>query len=266
MPFVTVPDGTRLYYEVSGQGEPLLLVNGQGMDHTSWKELRTDFTERYQVIIVDHRGTGLSDKPAEPAYTTRGLAQDMIAVLDHLGIARAHVYGFSLGGRISQWLGINYSQRVGALVLGATSPGSAHGIARSAEVEALWSNPPGDPQEALQKIAALFFSPAWAAANRETVRASFGNMPIPEYARKLISQASEAHDAWESLPQITAPTLILHGSADMLNPTGNASLPAERILNAELSILEGARHGYLVEFRQEASNIVNAFLARHPLQ
>ncbi|EFH81136.1 alpha/beta fold hydrolase [Ktedonobacter racemifer] len=265
MPFVTIPDGTRLYYEESGTGEPLLLVSGQGLDHTSWDGIRDDFTDRYRVIVFDHRGTGQSDQPTAPPYSTRGFAQDAIALLDHLGIARVHVYGYSMGGRVSQWLGIDHGQRVGALVLGATTPGSAHGVPRSAEVNALWTNPLTDPQEALEKIGALFYSPGWIASHLEVVKAALQSPPLPEYVRRLHYQASEGHDAWDLLPTISAPTLVLHGSEDRMNPPANAHLLAKRIPGAELSLIEGARHGYLIEFREEASRIVKAFLAHHPL-
>src|SRR5690349_4777292 len=173
MPFVTVPDGTRLYYEELGAGEPLLLVSGQGLDHTFWNGVRDDFADRYRVIVYDNRGTGQSDKPSEPPYSTRGFAQDAVALLDHLGIARAHVYGHSMGGRIGQWLGIDHGERIGALVLGATTPGNAHGVPRTAEVNALWTNPPADPQEALKAIGALFLSPAWIATHLEVVKGIF---------------------------------------------------------------------------------------------
>ncbi len=83
MPFVTVQDGTRLYHEESGEGEPLLLVPGQGQDHTSWNGIRSDFTRRFRVIVYDPRGTGQSDKPSAPPYSTHGFAQDAIALLDH---------------------------------------------------------------------------------------------------------------------------------------------------------------------------------------
>src|SRR2546421_5513836 len=99
MPYATALDGTRLYFEERGTtGEPLLLVSGQGSDHTNWNGIRGDFADRYRVIVYDHRGTGRSDKPAAPPYTTRGFAQDAIAILDHLAIARAHAYGISMGG------------------------------------------------------------------------------------------------------------------------------------------------------------------------
>lgn len=265
MPFVTVPDGTRLYYEESGEGEPLLLVNGQGQDHTAWNGIRDDFTDQYRVIVYDHRGTGQSDKPSEPPYSTRGFAQDAVALLDHLDIARAHVYGYSMGGRVSQWLAIDHGERIGALVLGATGPGDAHGVPRSAEVNAIWNNPPTDPQEALETFVTLFFSPAWIAAHLDIIKAMLQAPPIPEYARKLQSQASERHDTWDLLPTISLPTLVIHGSEDQLNPAANGYLLAERIPGAELSLVEGGRHGYLIEFREEASRIVKAFLARHPL-
>jgi pimeloyl-ACP methyl ester carboxylesterase len=265
MPFFTVPDGTRLYYEEAGADEPLLLVNGQGQDHTSWNGIRDDFTDRYRVIVYDPRGTGQSGKPGEPPYSVGGFAQDAIALLDHLAIARTHVYGYSMGGRISQWLAIDHGERIGALVLGATTPGHTHGIERSAEVNALWINPPVDPREALAKIVPLFFSPAWITANLETIKAMFQAPPLPDYVRKLHFQASEGHDSWEILPTIKAPTLVIHGSDDLLNPTANAHLLAERIPGAELYLVAGGRHGYLVEYREEASRIVNEFLARHPL-
>jgi alpha/beta hydrolase fold len=98
MPFVIVPDGTRLYYEEVGAGEPLLLISGNGRDHTDWNGVRDDFADRYRVIVYDHRGTGQSDKPSAPLYSMHGFAQDAVALLDHLGIARAHVYGHSMGG------------------------------------------------------------------------------------------------------------------------------------------------------------------------
>jgi pimeloyl-ACP methyl ester carboxylesterase len=264
MPFVTVSDGTQLYYEELGAGEPLLLVSGQGLDHTFWNEVRDDFTNRYHVIVYDNRGTGRSDKPSAPPYSTRGFAQDAVDLLDHLGIARAHVYGHSMGGRISQWLAIDHSERVGALVLGATSPGNAHGVPRPPEVNALWTNPPTDPQEALKAMGALFLSPAWIEEHLDTIKALF-QTTIPEHTRTLHYLASEGHDSWDLLPTIIAPTLVMHGSEDLMNPTANADLLAERIPGAEKYIVEHGRHSYMIEFREESSRVVKAFLARHSM-
>ena len=122
MPFTTSRDGTRLYYECQGQGPALLLLAGQSCDHREWERVAVDFSAHFQVIGWDYRGTGQSDKPEEPSYSTRGFAQDAVAVLDACGLARAHAYGISMGGRVAQWLAIDFPERLGALVLGATTP------------------------------------------------------------------------------------------------------------------------------------------------
>lgn len=266
MPYATTSDSTQLYFETLGNetGEPLLLINGQGGDHTGWDGVRDDFAGHYRVIVFDHRGTGQSDKPSEAPYSTRGFAQDVIAILDHLDIPRAHAYGVSMGGRICQWLGIDWPDRIGALILGCTTPGNAHGVRRPPEVDALMTSRSDDPDTAMALLETVF-SPAWIAAHLDEIRQTWERPPIPEYAQRLHYLASEGHDTWDLLPTISAPTLVIHGSEDRLNPTENAYLLAERIPNAELYIVAGGRHGYFVEYHEEASRVVNAFLARHPL-
>lgn len=267
MPFATTSDGIQLYYEEIGAGEPLLLISGQGGDHTNWDSIRDDFADKYRVITFDHRGTGQSDKPTEPPYSTRGFAQDAVAILDHLAIPRAHAYGISMGGRICQWLGIEHPDRIGALVLGCTTPGNAHGVRRPADVDASMANRSPDPETALLTMLNVIVSPAWMKAHQEYVAQARENAqhPIPAYAQRLHYLASEGHDAWDLLPSIKAPTLVIHGSNDVVNPTANAPLLVSRIPDAELYLVEGGRHGYFIEFREEASRVVNEFLGRHPL-
>jgi pimeloyl-ACP methyl ester carboxylesterase len=141
-------NGCRIYYETFGEGEPLLLVAGQASDRRGWDGVREGLQNHYHVIVYDHRGTGLSDTPTEPAYTTRLLAADAIAVLDSLGIERAHAYGVSMGGRICQWLGIEHSPRVASLILCSTTPGNAHGVARDPEINAAMAKGLADPEAA----------------------------------------------------------------------------------------------------------------------
>jgi len=263
MPFATAADGVRLYFEVMGSGEPLILISGQSNDHRGWKYACSDFAAQYQVILYDHRGTGSSDKPEAPAYSTRGFATDVIAVLDHLQIERAHAYGVSMGGRVCQWLGIDHPQRVGSLIMGCTTPGNAHGMRRPPHVDALMKS--GDPP---QRMLELLVSAPWARLNQEflvELAAAGTRYPTPPYAKKLHYRASEAHDAWDLLHTIRTPTLLLHGSEDQVNLPINARLLAQRIPDAQLHILEGARHGYLWEFRGQASRTVLEFLSRHPL-
>lgn len=262
MPYATASDGTRLHYDTEGQGEPLLLIAGQASDHREWDGVRADFAAHHRVIVWDYRGTGASDKPRAPAYSTRGFAQDAVTILDHLGLERAHAYGVSMGGRVAQWLGIAHGDRLGGLVLGATTPGNAHGVARHPAVTQAMQR--GD----WTSLRHTLVSPAWSQAHPdfEARMAAMDATPAPIHARLLHYQASEAHDSWDALPQITAPTLVLHGSDDTINVTANAALLASRIPGAELQLIEGARHSYFEEFRAVASRLVLDFLQRHPLQ
>ncbi len=261
-------NGASIYYEAPGHGEPLLLVSGQGSDHTGWDGIRDDFAAAgYRPIVWDHRGTGASDKPREPAYSIEGFAADAVALLDHLGIAKAHAYGISMGGRICQRLAIDHRERLASVVLGCTTPGNLHGVRRPPEVGERMANRPADPEESMLFFAAELVSPEWMAANPDYIarmRERYAN-PIPGYAQKLHYAAAEAHEAWDGLPGITNPVLVIHGDNDRVNVTENGYLLAGRIPGAEFAVIPGGRHGYFVEFREEASARVIRFLKGHPL-
>ncbi len=266
MPYAPV-NGVSLYYEESGSGSPLLLVMGQGSDHHSWDAVREDFAERHRTIVFDHRGTGQSDKPREPAYSIEGFAADAVGLLDHLGIERAHAYGISMGGRICQRLGIEHGGRLGGLVLGCTTPGNAYGVKRPPEVDAEMANRPEDVDARVAFMAEQMVTPAYLAAHPEylVIARTRAMKPIPPYAQKMHYLASEGHDSWDRLPEISAPTLVIHGTDDRINPTANAALLVGRIPGAELYMVKGGRHGYFIEFREEAGPVVLDFLARHPI-
>ncbi len=269
MPSFVTADGVTIAYEFAGPeaGEPLLLVSGQGSDRHMWDPVVDGLAASYRTIRWDHRGTGDSDKPESPPYSIEGFAADAIALLDHLGVARAHAYGISMGGRICQRLAIDWPDRVGAVVLGCTTPGNAHGVRRSAEVDAQMANRPSDIDGRIAWFASMMVSPEWAAAHPaylSDLRARYAD-PIPVHAQKLHYAASEAHEAWDRLAHVTAPVLVLHGDADQINVTANAPLLAAQIPGAELHLIAGGRHGFFVEFAEEAGAAVLDFLRRHPL-
>ena len=110
-------------FDTAGTGDPLVLLAGQANSRHWWDPVRKDFAETYRTICVDALGTGGSDEPRNALYSTRRFAADVVAVLDALGVDRAHVYGTSMGGKVAQWVAIDHPERVGALVLGCTSPG-----------------------------------------------------------------------------------------------------------------------------------------------
>ncbi|MFC7592573.1 alpha/beta fold hydrolase [Nonomuraea antimicrobica] len=233
-----------------------MLLQGQANDHHWWDTVRGDFDGSHLTITFDWRGTGNSDKPDVP-YTTRGFAADVLAVLDDAGVARAHVYGTSMGGRVAQWLAADHPSRVGALVLGCTSPGGAHGVERDNDVRRSLVQP--DRAAARRALLELMYTPAWLAEHPGPYH-TIGSRGMPAHARRRHLAASAGHDAWDALPAIEAPTLVVHGTDDVFNPAANAPLLAGRIPGASLRWIEGARHAYFEEFRQVASPLVLEFL------
>ncbi|HEY1420144.1 MAG TPA: alpha/beta hydrolase [Candidatus Dormibacteraeota bacterium] len=267
MPFAK-SDGVKIYYELRGSGEPLVLLPGQASDHSSWNDVAGDYTGTHQVVLVDYRGTGQSDMPTTPPYSTRLFANDIIAVLDDAGFDRAHVFGISFGGRVGQWLGIDHSDRLGGLVLGCTTPGNAHGVKRPDDVVAFFARPPEDPEVAFRKRMELFVTdrfydehPDWVELFKQRRAAA----RIPPEVSDQHEIASEGHDSWDHLPEITAPTLVIHGTQDRLNASGNGPLLASRIPGAELHMVEGARHLFYVEFRDETRDTILDFLSRNSI-
>jgi pimeloyl-ACP methyl ester carboxylesterase len=253
VPYAASIDGTRIAYQVRGEGQPLVLLAGQSNNHTWWDPVLSDFAG-YQLITLDWRGTGDSDKPDE-VYSTRGFAQDVVAVLDALELDKSHVYGTSMGGRVAQWLAIDAPGRVDRLVLGCTSPGAAHGYERSQEIRKALA----DPARAERVLLELMYTPEWLARHPGPYFV-LGDTTMPTYAKGRHLVASNKHDAWDGLPDITAPTLILHGADDVFSPAANAQLLADRIPDARAELIVGARHAYFHEFRSIASPAVLAFL------
>ncbi|AUG76599.1 alpha/beta hydrolase [Kitasatospora sp. MMS16-BH015] len=257
MPYAVSPDGTRIAYQVRGQGAPLVLLAGQANNHHWWDGVREEFHATRSTVTLDWRGTGASDKPDVP-YSTRQLAEDVRAVLDELGVERADVYGTSMGGRVAQWLAAEHGGRVRALVLGCTSPGGPQAVERSKEVRKALADE--DPVASRAALLDLMYTPGWLAANTGPYQV-VGDPAMPAYARGRHLVASNRHDAWDVLERIDCPTLVLHGSDDLLNPAANAHLLVERIAGARLELIPGARHAYFDEFRSVAGPLVREFIA-----
>ena len=220
----------------------------------------TIFTTRIAPLTLDYRGTGNSDKPDRP-YRTVDFADDVITVLDHAGVDQADVYGTSMGGRVAQLIAAHHPDRVRRLILGCTSAGGPFSVERSRGVRRALANP--DRAAARAALLDMMYSPHWLATHPGPYT-TLGDPGMPAHARKRHLVASDQHDAWDLLPRISAPTLVLHGSDDVLNPVANAPLLAERIPHAQLHVLTGGRHAYFQEFRQLASSLVLDFLDARP--
>lgn len=254
MGFAVGVGGCRVAYQVEGEGAPLVLLAGQANSHRWWDQVRGDFGRR--TITLDWRGTGASDRP-DVAYSTEGFAADVIAVLDAAGVETADVYGTSMGGRVAQWVAIQFPERVRSLVLGCTSPGKKHGFERSQEIRRALAT--ADQGARKRVLLELMYTPEWLAEHPGPYDV-LGDATMPAYAKGRHLVASNNHEAWEELPAIKAPTLVLHGADDVFSPAANAELLAERIPDARAYVIPGARHAYFHEFQNVASPLVRDFI------
>jgi pimeloyl-ACP methyl ester carboxylesterase len=269
MPVARVGD-INIHYEIDGQGPPLILIMGMGGQASSWgDDLLTLLAAHFQVIRFDNRGCGLSDKP-EAGYTIATMADDTASLLEAIGCRRAHVFGISMGGMIAQELALRQPQRLQGLVLGCTASSWINGVGPAPEVLALMMPAPGlSPEEQARR--------AWPTiASREFIESAEGHdimerllaksLENPTPMETLMRQATavQAFEAYERLPQIQAPTLIISGDSDVLIPPQNSRILRERIPNSQLAMILGAGHIFFLEKPKEAAEKVVKFLSAVP--
>jgi 3-oxoadipate enol-lactonase len=124
MPYATARDSTRLYYEEAGTGSPILFLHEFAADYASWEPQMRYFSRRHRCIAYAARGYAPSEVPAADAFTYEHFRDDALAVLDHLGIERAHLAGLSMGAYSSLQVGLHRPQRVLSLTLAGVGSGS----------------------------------------------------------------------------------------------------------------------------------------------
>lgn len=266
----TPPTGTvkvndiSIYYEIHGEGEPLVLIMGWTFNSAHWFLQLPAFSEEYRVVVFDNRGTGRSDKPDGP-YTMEMMAGDTAGLLDSIDIDAAHIYGISMGGMIAQEFALRYPHKVTSLILGSTTCGGPNSIPSAPHVdpEAAERTPEENIRANLERI----WSQEFIDNNPDLVGqhiAATLEYPTPTCGRLGQQKAVWAHDTYDRLPQIRAPTLVIAGSVDELVPVENSKILASRIPDAELVILKDAPHHFFTHTLEEANEAILDFLGRHP--
>ena len=260
-------NGVNIDYDVCGQGEPLVLIQGLGGPRSGWIFQTRAFSKYYQVITLDNRGVGKSDKPSQP-YTVSTMADDTIALLDHLKVEKAHVLGASLGGMVAQEMAINYPDRVRKLILACTAAGMGHTNGSAVETmghgSTLTQADIKDPRSVdmgrvmsevttlsfNKRLSKIFFVPLAKTYLRfREVQAISGQM-----------EAAMAHSTLDRLDQIEAPTLVIVGTGDRLVPSQSSELLANMIPNARLVRVNGGSHPFFMEMRGRFNKEVLDFL------
>jgi 3-oxoadipate enol-lactonase len=264
MPFATVT-GLRLYYEWHGAeaGIPVVLVMGLGGDSTAWPLQVAALTPRYRVLVFDNRGAGQSDAP-DVAYTTRGMAEDLLALLDKLGVDHAHLLGLSLGGAIAQEAALAAPARFASLQLHSTWAGPHpyfHALVNAVRAVRLEL----DSESFYRALSVWLFTPACFVNQPELVetvvqRATGNPHPVTRHAYLRQTEAILRHDARDRLHRIRCPTLVAVGSQDLITPPFLAADLAGGISTARLQTLPDLGHGALWEDPETFNRVCLSFL------
>lgn len=260
MPFVE-NQGTKIYWDEQGQGEPVLLIMGLGWPATMWHRTRPALNARYRTIALDNRGAGRSDVPSGP-YPIATMAADAAAVLDAAGVASAHLLGASMGGMIAQEFTLRYPTRVRSLVLACTGCGGPYATQADPEaIQMLFRRGGGTPEERAEAaVPFIYYAATPRARIDEDLAILARNYATPEgYMAQL-----EGILAWESysrLPQIQTRTLVIHGANDRLVPAANSDLIAGRIAGAQVVKLPNASHIFMTDQPEASQQSFLQFLA-----
>jgi pimeloyl-ACP methyl ester carboxylesterase len=260
-------NGCNLYYEIHGQGDPLVLIMGLRRNVEWWYLQIPALAEHFQVIAFDNRGAGRSDKPMME-YSIRLFADDTAELMDALELQDACVLGISMGGYIAQELTLNYPAKVRRLILGCTGCGGDRVLRMSPErMEKFTANAGLKPAEILHKDMDIYFSDEFFAMNpekiEEFIQISLRHyQPVDAFMRQF--DACVRHDTVDRLSRISIPTLIMTGDDDPLVPPENSQILEELIPGAELSVFPGGRHCFFIEQAEQFNKkVVDFFKAKN---
>ncbi len=266
MPVLQV-NGIDLYYEVHGEGDPLLLIMGYGSNSGHWFVILPRLAAHFQAIIFDNRGTGRSGKPEIP-YTAEMMVGDPVGLLDALGIESVHVFGTSMGGMIAQQIALRHPSRVKKLILGCTSCGGAHAVGSTPEARAFLFDSEraklSDEERARSTVPWLWnqdFIGSHPEAVERYVKTTTQH-PTPMHGYLNQAHFILTHDTYDRLPDLKMPTLVLTGCKDRLIPHENSRILSSRIPGAELVMFENAGHGFISDTMEESSAKIISFLKR----
>jgi 3-oxoadipate enol-lactonase len=252
----------RLYYEVHGDGEPLLCVAGLTCDTLVWIPQIQAFSAAYRTVIFDNRDAGQSSM-AEGDYEIADMARDALALADHLELDTFHLLGVSMGGAIAQEIALQAPDRVRTLTLAVTFAAGGAYARRLAEV---WTARVAhvsheqhvDELMLLNHSEGFYDNPEMV----EFIRTAMLNNPHPQppeaFARQIA--ASGRHAARERLGSLTMPTHVIGGEYDILVPVWKSREVASLIPGSKLTILPAAPHGLSIERAEEFNAAVLDFI------
>jgi 3-oxoadipate enol-lactonase len=260
-------NGQRLWFQVTGneQGSAVVLIMGFGMSGRAWQPQLEDLGRHHRVIIFDNRGIGDSDASVAP-YGFTDLASDVVGLLDHLHIDKAHVVGVSMGGMVAQHVAINHPSRLLSLSLIATfacgSPRFAWPTWKGLKLFARANTIAGDAR--FSALRRLLYSDVFL--QQQAPESSFSSsslttfaVPAPRSTKLRQLRAVMQHDARQGLAKLQLPALIIQPRQDLLVRPANSDRLHAIIPSSRLVSFDHAGHGVTHECASE----VNRTLLEH---
>ena len=260
-------NGIDVYYEVQGEGDPLILIPYLAADQACYAFQVAEYAKHFTCFTVDLRGAGLCSKP-EGAYTTELLADDVAAFMQAAGVDRAHVAGLSLGAATGMWLAAKYPERVTSLSLHSAWDNTDPFLRTVVEGWRVMAQALGSVTDmVIQGIFPWCFTPELYAARPEYIDslADFvRGRPMPPVDAFLCqSQAVLGHDARGVLGAIRAPTQLTYGQHDLVTSTRFAAPLTAAIPGADVVVFENCAHAPIYEDVDGFNQRTLAFLRQH---
>jgi pimeloyl-ACP methyl ester carboxylesterase len=260
-------NGIDVYYEVAGEGEPLVLIPYLAADQACYAFQVAEYANHFTCFTVDLRGAGLSGKP-EGAYTTELLADDVAGFMQAAGVDRAHVAGLSLGAAAGMWLAAKHPERVASLSLHSAWDSSDPFLRAVVESWRIMAQGLGSVTDmVIQGIFPWCFTPELYAARPEYIDSLADFVrgrpmpPVDAFLRQ--SQAVLNHDARKVLGAVRAPTLITFGQHDLVTSTRFAGPLTAAIPGSDVVVFENCSHAPIYEDVAGFNQRTLAFLRQH---
>ncbi len=255
--------GTRIYYEIRGEGEPLVLLMGFGADGSVWEKHVSEYEKHFRCIVLDNRGVGKSDQPPGP-YTTKMMAEDTAAVMRHAGIEKARIAGISMGGAITQELALNFPEKVRSIALISTWP-RFNNYAKTVYENLKKLRVTSKPEDFMELLQLWIFAPPYYETGlielKEGQEAA-GNNLNPQTRNGFEGQLDACinHDTVSRLNQINVPALITVGDMDIFTPPAFSKILHERISGSHYVSFPEGGHVHHWEDLERFNEITTDFL------
>lgn len=244
-------NGINFYYEIHGEGQPLVLLEGLGYASWMWSRQVEELAKNFKVIIFDNRGVGHTEKP-DTEYSIHLFAKDTAALLKALNIDKAHILGVSMGGFIAQEFAICYPEMVDRLILCCTSFGGPNSIPIPEETLAMMMQGGGKDGsiEKARYAVSMALNKDTLEKHRDIIDFILVNQlenPQPKHAYQRQLYAGASFNREDDVYSIVADTLVLAGQGDRVVPPENAQLLFEKIPQSKVSIIEESGHLFFME-------------------